>query len=173
MDASQAKSSRPAPAQDLLTIIAVGVLAYIVQDFLHESAGHGGMSVLFGGHPLALSAIFYRGDQSALAEWQGRMVSAAGSLMNFLIAAGCYASFRWFKGWSPAWRYFLWVSLVLNLFAEGSYMALCWVFGDWQAVCARACCTNSSGRLPAPQSEWGSTCWQLSWRWLTSNRSWE
>ena len=118
---------------DLLTIAAVGALAYIVQDFTHELLGHGVGSWLFGAHPYRVSAIYllYHGDLPAGAS---RWVASAGSLVNFLEALICWLVLRCGGLRNPYWRFFLWTSLVLDLFAEGCYMALCPVFGDWSVV---------------------------------------
>lgn len=123
----------PYHRNDIWTVIAIGVLAYIVQDFSHELLGHGVAARLFGAHPYRVSAIYllYRPALEGAAD---RWTAAAGSMVNFLEALLCWAALRSPLSRNPCWRFFFWVSLVLNLFAEGSYVALCPFFGDWQAV---------------------------------------
>jgi hypothetical protein len=104
-------------APDNLTIIAIAIVATVIADVLHEGAGHGGACLLTGGHPLALSTVHFECAN------EGRLVTAGGTIVNLI--AGLifwFASRRVTR--SAHLRYFLWLSMVQQLFPDGEPVLL-------------------------------------------------
>ncbi len=71
-------TEHPQPAisrtSDLLTMIAVAVVAAVITDVIHEGLGHGGMCVAIGGKPLVISTVHF--DCGG----ENRWVAAGGTL---------------------------------------------------------------------------------------------
>ena len=49
---------------DILTVISIAVIAFIIQNVLHEFVGHGGASVIVGGKIISLSTAYLEHDHS-------------------------------------------------------------------------------------------------------------
>jgi hypothetical protein len=62
-----------------------------------------------------------------------RLVMAGGTLMNVVAGALCFALGRCTARSSPRLRYFLWLSMTVNLFTAAGYFAFSGIggFGDW------------------------------------------
>ena len=121
------------PGVHVPTVLAIGVLAYVVTTLVHEAAGHGLMCLALGGDALAVSSTELR--CAGLAEDRALMVTAAGTPMNVLVglATMLFAARAPVSGTT---RYFLWVFGALNLFHAGSYLLIgpFLGFGDWGAI---------------------------------------
>ncbi len=122
----------PSARIDLITVAAMGILAYFVAALIHEG-GHAVIGLAFGVRSLKLTSFDVEFDIHLITSLQQRFVSAAGILFNFLAASILYVTFR--KTWERAdanLRYFRWLLLHINLFVGGGYlMALSFVsFGD-------------------------------------------
>jgi hypothetical protein len=132
---STAKSSPPrlpeATKPDLLTIVAIAIVATVIADFIHEGLGHGGMCVATGGQPLVLSTAHFECSADT------RLVAAAGTLANLAVGTLSWVAIRAVKQFPP-WRYFFWLLMTLNLFGVGGYFLFSGVgnIGDWAAVVA-------------------------------------
>lgn len=115
---------------DRLTIVCIAILAYALADVLHEAVGHGGACLLSGGQPIALSSI--RFECSAV----GRLVAAGGTLVNFTAGLLLRAVLRLVRNLSPHVRYFVWLSMTVNLLQAAGYFMFSGVgnFGDWAVV---------------------------------------
>jgi hypothetical protein len=115
---------------DVLTVAAIGVLAYFVAGLVHEG-GHALTGVAFGIHKLKLTSFDVEFDHSLLTDFQRRMVSAAGILCNFVTGSLLLFLVRKARG-SANLRYFIWLLSHISLFVGGGYMmALSFVsFGD-------------------------------------------
>jgi hypothetical protein len=115
---------------DRLTLIAISVLACILQDVLHEGLGHGVTAWLSGAHRLTMSTVALQSDVET------RWVSANGTLINLLFGAIFWLFLRRSKGYGPATRYFLVLAMAGNLFTGTGYFFFSGVFnfGDWAAV---------------------------------------
>ena len=113
-----AESSRPpsreATKPDLLTIVAIAIVAAVITDFIHEGLGHGGMCVATGGQPLVLSTVHFECSADT------RLVAAGGTLANLIFGTLSWGAMRAVKQSAP-WRYFLWLLMTFILFAEGGY----------------------------------------------------
>src|SRR5271165_3092858 len=116
--------TEPAPS-DAFTIVSIAIVAYIFATMLHEAVGHGGACLLVGGKPLVISTVHME------CSVESRLVMAAGTLMNVAAGALCFALGRITA--HPRLRYFLWLSMTLNLFIAAGYFAFSGIggFGDW------------------------------------------
>lgn len=130
-----------ATAFDVPTILAVGMVVYAVKNVLHEGVGHGGACVLVGCEPQGLSSAWFLGSHELVSAWGVRAIKAGGTLANLGFAVALL----------PVWRsisrsrrtggtlaYFVWLSIVTNLFVGGGYMMVDPIggFGDWSAFLA-------------------------------------
>jgi hypothetical protein len=113
--------------QDLLTAIAIGLVAYIAADVLHEGVGHGGACLLSGGKPMVLSTVHFECSRDT------RLVLAGGTLANLGAACVFWALLRAARRAAGAWRYFLWMAMTINLLQAGGYFLFSGVggIGDW------------------------------------------
>jgi len=119
-------STKPAEL-DQLTIAAVATIAYILGNVIHEGLGHGGACLITGGRPLLITAV----NMECSAD--NRFVIAGGSLMNAIAAAFFFFLLRITPRTSPHWKYFIWLSMTLNLLSPAGYLAFSGIggFGDW------------------------------------------
>ena len=100
-----------------LTIAAIGILAYISCDLLHEIIGHGGSCLVTAGHPSTFSTVHFQ----CFGGWQ-RFISSAGILSNILVGGALWLTLRRHMIISIHLRYFLWISLAYNLFSGWGYV---------------------------------------------------
>jgi hypothetical protein len=121
----------PTPAKDdALTIVAIAVLACVVQDILHEGLGHGVTAWLSGAHSITMSTVALQSDIET------RWISANGTLVNLVFAAVFWFLLRNARRYSPTLRYFFVLAMMGNLFTGTGYFLFSGVanFGDWAAV---------------------------------------
>jgi hypothetical protein len=123
--------AQAAPQPDLLTVAAIAVAAAVIANVIHEGAGHGGMCVATGGHPLALSTVHFECGVDT------RLVAAGGTLANLVFGALFWTAARAVKQ-RASWRFFFWLLMTFNLFDAGGYFLFSGIgnFGDWAAVVA-------------------------------------
>lgn len=117
---------------DVLTLIAVAIVAYTLTNFLHEGLGHGGMCALQGGTAATISTMHCE-CEGELSTAASKAVTASGSVVNLLVGLGLLVGLRSRRG-LPGWgRYFLWLMTVLNLLIAGGYLLAFSFFriGDW------------------------------------------
>ena len=123
---------------DRPTLAAIAVAAFALANLAHEGLGHGGACLLAGGRALALSAIHFDGDLGGLAPAAGKWVAAGGTLANLALGLLAGAALRASGGASSPARFFLWLSMTVNLLQAAGY----WLFsgvggiGDWAVVIA-------------------------------------
>ena len=116
---------------DRFTVIAIAVMAYAGVNICHEIIGHCGMAVLVGTKCTVISSTYI-----PLAiqppTWKYRIIVVAGSTANWTFALLCLGLLRSLRRASPALRYFLWLSLCVNLFLPSTYLLAAPVikFGD-------------------------------------------
>ncbi|MDB4946961.1 MAG: hypothetical protein JWP97_6495 [Labilithrix sp.] len=121
---------------DLLTVAAIGVLAYVVSNVVHEGLGHGGACLAVGGRLEGISTAWLECDRSAIGPNAGRAVSAAGTVANLVVGAALFGILRSGRaGASPPGRYFMWLLMVISLLQGGGYLMVSplFGFGDWGA----------------------------------------
>jgi hypothetical protein len=119
-----------AAPDDRPTLIFISVLAYVLDDMLHEGLGHGVTAWLSGAHHLTLSTVALSTDIST------RWISANGTLANLLFGAIFWLLLRKPERYKPATRYFLVLAMAGNFFTGTGYFLYSGVtnFGDWAAV---------------------------------------
>lgn len=143
--ATPAERDREQPREhSILTLAAVGFLAYYITDMWHEILGHGGMLYLIGARHFILTStsmfspeISFAGERITLG---GRLALLAGPLSNAVLGFALYPIFRFFtrRNASLTLRYFLWLVTALNFFLGFVYMFYSGVFGvaDYAGVIA-------------------------------------
>ncbi|MEI9904062.1 MAG: hypothetical protein WDN06_08795 [Asticcacaulis sp.] len=90
---------------DLPTVAGIAALAYVLTTLCHEGLGHGGACVLVGGHPTAWGAYYFDCDEDGLPSLAGRIVAAAGSTVNLILAVILGLNGRRRRQTTgPAWR---------------------------------------------------------------------
>jgi hypothetical protein len=116
---------------DTWTIVAIAVVAYALGSVIHEGIGHGGACLITGGHPVALSTVHFDCAR------EGRLVDAGGTLANFAAGLIFWIASRAVSR-NARLRYFLWLSMTINLLSAGGYFLFSGVgnIGDWAAVIA-------------------------------------
>jgi hypothetical protein len=114
---------------DRWTVIAIAIVATVFANVIHEDLGHGGACLLTGGHPLALSTVHFE------CEGEGILVAAGGTIAN-LIASVVFWSLSRLVTRNTRLRYFLWLSMTINLLGAGGYFLFSGIgnIGDWAAV---------------------------------------
>lgn len=119
------------PADDLLTLVALGAAAFVLAGVSHEALGHGLAILAVGATPVVLTTCYFSSSGS-LSPW----IPAAGGLAN--VAAGLLAlgALRILRAASPHLRWFLILAAAFNLFFAAAYPAYSGIalFGDWAAV---------------------------------------
>lgn len=120
------------PARDsrfnALTLAAIGALACIAADMVHEGLGHGIASWLVGDRILVLSTVALQNSDPS------RLVSGAGTTANLIVGAISLLLLRRTRSLTPP-AYFLWAFGAFNLFNVGYLVAsACMNSGDWAAV---------------------------------------
>jgi hypothetical protein len=121
---------------DLWTLIAVAILAYVLQNVLHEGVGHGGACLLVGAKLVSLSTAYLDWDSEGVTDAGRRIIASAGTLVN--LAAGLLFWF-WLRSTatkSSAFRLFLWLSMSVNLLTATGYLLFSGALnvGDWMEV---------------------------------------
>jgi|HubBroStandDraft_4_1064222.scaffolds.fasta_scaffold29549_2 hypothetical protein len=114
---------------DVLTIIAIAIVATVAADVTHEALGHGGTCLLSGGHPLALSTVHFDCDRDT------RLIAAGGTVANFIAGALFLVASRMLRRASRL-GYFLWLAMTINLLEGGGYFLFSGFgnIGDWAVV---------------------------------------
>ena len=130
------KESGP-PLPDLLTVIAIALVAYSASGVLHEAVGHGGACVALGGKPLVLSSVHFECDENSMSALARRCVSAAGTVANFVAGVVALVAFKFTNPvQKPHTAYFLWLFATLNLLVGAGYFLFSGIgnIGDWANV---------------------------------------
>ena len=111
---------------DVLTLIAIAIVAYALSNVIHEGLGHGLACVAVGGKPVELSSLHFSCESE-----HSKFVSSAGCIANVIAAAIGLALFRRKRS------YFLWLFTTLNLLMPAGYLLFSGVMrvGDWVNVC--------------------------------------
>jgi len=111
------------PSPDRLTIIAIAVIAYAVLYISHEIVGHCGMAVVVGTKCKVISSTNIP-LAAMVTNSKYNVIVIGGSLANFIAAFVCFAVLRRWKTTKPATRYFLWLTMSVNLFLASTYIAV-------------------------------------------------
>jgi hypothetical protein len=122
----------------LLTVAAIGVVAYALANLLHEGVGHGGTCLLVGGKPLVLSSMHFDGDTKGLPRGANRLIAAEGTRANLLAGRIALAALSPSRTLPAQLRHFLWLFAFVNLLQGTGYFLFSGVagIGDWDSVIA-------------------------------------
>jgi hypothetical protein len=107
----------PPPYDSALTLAAIGTLAYISCDLLHELIGHGGACLATGGQPATFSTVHFQ----CLGGWQPG-VCAAGIVLNIIAGGALWLIARRSANIAVQVRYFVWLAMAYNLFTGWGYV---------------------------------------------------
>jgi hypothetical protein len=126
-DAKHLAISPPPIPSDALTVGAIAVVVYILGTVLHEAAGHGGACLVSGGKVLVISTVHMECSADT------RLVTAGGTIMNVVAGALCFGLGRLTPRTSSRLKFFLWLSMTVNLFVAAGYFLFSGIggFGDW------------------------------------------
>ena len=121
---------------DILTVISIAIVAFIIQNVLHEFVGHGGATVMVGGKILSLSTAYLEHDLSTAGEQGHRIVAAAGTIVNILAGLLFWIMLRGLKSKISGLSYFMWLSMTVNLLTGTGYFLFSGAagIGDWNEV---------------------------------------
>jgi hypothetical protein len=116
---------------DRFTVIAIAVIAYTGVNITHEIIGHCGTAALLGNKCTLISSTYIPRATEPLA-WKNNVIIAAGSTANWAIGLVCFGLLRAWRTARPALRYFLWLSMCVNLFLASTYVTMAPIikFGD-------------------------------------------
>ena len=111
---------------DRLTVIAIAVIAYAGMNICHEIVGHCGMAALVGTRCKLISStdIPLVKEITEIPTWKYNIILVAGSAANWTVGFICFGLLRIWRTAQPALRYFLWLSMSVNLFLASTYMTV-------------------------------------------------
>ena len=119
---------------DRFTVIAIAVIAYAGMNICHEIVGHCGMGALLSTKCRLISSTYIPlvKQMTEIPLWKYNVIVVAGSTANWALGLVCFGLLRTWRTASPALRYFLWLSMCLNLFLPSTYMTVAPIikFGD-------------------------------------------
>jgi hypothetical protein len=117
---------------DALAVVSLAVIVCFLEPVIHEGLGHGVAAVALGAPLQHVSSVDMAADESRLAPWAVRIVSAAGIISNLIFGILAIALLQRLRSASANVRYFLWLLGHSNLFVGSGYMlALSFAsFGD-------------------------------------------
>ena len=120
-----------AQGDNLPTVLAIGVIAYVGETMGHELLGHGSVCILDGGHVTALAPLWMWCSVHTIA------MVIAGPAFNFVVGGLCAAMLN-MRNRSDTLGYFLWLSCGFNLLVACGYLIVggATTFGDWGVVFA-------------------------------------
>lgn len=124
----------PTARPDLLTVAAIGMVAYLIANVVHEGVGHGGTCLLVGGRAEAVSSAWFDGDLAAVGPWGQRAVRAGGTVANLLVGGGAALLLARLRPRGAHSYYALWLVAMANLFPGSGYLMVSPFgnFGDWK-----------------------------------------
>lgn len=106
---------------DLLTVMAIGVVVFILKNVLHEAVGHGGACLLAGGRAITLSTAHFDCGSESVSSAGVRFIAAAGALANLAFGFGFRQAFRSGRFTRPDVRFFIWFAMASNFFVAAGY----------------------------------------------------
>lgn len=129
MDTPPTNSHDTSP-DDVPTICAISIVACMLSTMLHEGLGHAATAVV----TLHASGTLCTLAWSSLKD--SSLVEAAGPLVNLIAALVFWLLLRAVRNASPAWRFFLLITMSFNLLSGTGYFFYSGVsdFGDWAMV---------------------------------------
>jgi hypothetical protein len=115
---------RGTASTDRLTVIAIAVIAYACVNVCHEIAGHCGVAAVVGTRCIQLSSTDIRllKEFTEIPTRTYNVILVAGSAANWALGLVCFGLLRTLRDARPGLRYFLWLSMCVNLFLPAGYM---------------------------------------------------
>jgi hypothetical protein len=128
--------TRPPPRLDLPTICSIAVVGYLIANVLHEGVGHAVVCQAVGCTPQIVTTAHVEWEAGSASEAARRLISAGGTLVNLLAGLAFAALLQNARKAAGSVRYFLWVSMSVNLFVGAGYFLFSGVIGigDWISV---------------------------------------
>jgi len=125
--------SKSSAQDDLLTVSAIALLAWMLASVSHEGVGHALMALLTGTPSGVVSTMAWSSPYETT-----RLVAAGGTLVNLTEALVFWVALRGAPKASPQARLFLFAGCTFNLFTGSGYFFFSGVsnFGDWAQVVA-------------------------------------
>jgi hypothetical protein len=122
-------------SSDPFTVAAIAVLVYLMATLIHEGIGHGATCASVGGKVISITSVYCECQYRDLPRDRQRMVEAGGTVANLAFGLVFALALVLLRPTSPAWRYFLLLSALVNLFQGGGYLMISPFagFGDWKA----------------------------------------
>jgi hypothetical protein len=119
------------PADDTLTLVSLGIVAFVVAIVTHEGLGHGLATLAVGARPVMLTTCYFSSSGS-LSKW----IPAAGGIANVIVGLLSVLVLRILRTAKPHIRFFLTLVAAFNLLFAAGYPAYSGIaaFGDWAAV---------------------------------------
>jgi hypothetical protein len=126
-ESSGQAASLSAGKDDLWTLAAFGVLAYMISNVLHEGLGHGGVAWLSGARRIVVTSTYMD------AGFDTRWILAAGTLVNLVVGALGLAVLRSMRRAGVPLRLFVWALAAFNLLLGTGYFLFSGIggIGDW------------------------------------------
>jgi hypothetical protein len=125
--ASAAREDNLGGKDDLWTLAAFGLLAYMISNVLHEGLGHGGAAWLSGAHRITVTSTYME------AGIDNRWIEAAGTLVNLVFGLLGLTALQGMRRVSVPLRLFLWSITAFNLLLGTGYFLFSGIggIGDW------------------------------------------
>jgi hypothetical protein len=116
-----------ASKDDLWTLAAFGVVAYMISNVLHEGLGHGGAAWLSGARRIVVTSTYM--DAGLDTRW----ILAAGTLVNLAFGVMALAVLRSMRRAGLPLRLFVWSFTAFNLLLGTGYFLFSGIggIGDW------------------------------------------
>jgi hypothetical protein len=120
---------------DVSTVAAIAILAFISADIAHEVLGHGIGLLIAGGRSGILTTTRLI-SESQLPNSNWRIFDLAGPAGNLTWAGACFLVQRLLRRAAPRLRLFLWTCMAFSLLWEFGYLLKCAVtgYGDDMAI---------------------------------------
>ena len=117
----------PVRKDDLWTLVAFGVLAYMISNVLHEGLGHGGVAWLSGAQRITVTSTYMQAGMDT------RWILAAGTLVNLAVGLLGLVVLRGIRGANMPLRLFIWSFTAFNLLLGTGYFLFSGIggIGDW------------------------------------------
>jgi len=117
---------------DIATLMAIGLVAYVCETLLHEAVGHGGMCLASGYRVTAIAPLWMHCSTTT------RLVNLMGPAANLVGAVVYGLILRLAPPRGDRVRLFLWLGLAFNGLVAAGYIGVGGLtgFGDWPVVVA-------------------------------------
>ncbi len=117
------------PITDILTVVALSMMAYTVGVLLHEHLGHALTCVLLGGHPAELGAFYVDCTYGSMPALSIRLVALAGPVVSLITGVLSLFLFGRVDKANTHLRYFLWLLGTIGLMTATGYLLFSGISG--------------------------------------------